>query len=146
MKKTRKDGIHYNRKFHRWELWDIQTLIYFHNIQDHESMISTWKEVANVAISVYGFSKDKLDWQSVAEFEPDYTKVKKLIRKEFQGNVVVTVSEDEVRLWVCNSEGQNIFRFKALGEIHSGGSDIMVIPVLPKKKKVMPTLPKKGKV
>jgi len=142
MKKSRKDGIHYNRKFHRWEIWDINSMIYLKYIEDGESMIASWKEVANIAISVYGFSKDELDWQSVAEFEPDYTKVIRLIRKEFHGNIVVTISEDEVRIWVCNAQGENIFRFKALGEIHSGGNDVIVMPVMSKKKK---SIPRRGK-
>ena len=51
----------------------------------------------------------------------------KHIRKEFKGNVLVTVSENEVRLWVCNEKGENIFRFKAMGKVHQGNQDIMVI-------------------
>jgi hypothetical protein len=58
-----------------------------------------------------------------------YMEKKKMkpIRKEFKGNVLVTVSENEVRLWVCNEQGENIFRFKALGKVHRGKQDIMVI-------------------
>ena len=47
-------------------------------------------------------------------------------RKEFEGNIMVTISDNEVRLWVCNQNGQNIFRFKAIGEVHKGGQDITV--------------------
>jgi hypothetical protein len=50
-----------------------------------------------------------------------------MIRKEFKGSMLVTVSDNEVRLWVCNDEGQNIFRFKAVGEVHQGGNDIIVV-------------------
>ena len=48
-------------------------------------------------------------------------------RKEFKGNVLVTVSEQEVRVWVCNEKGENIFRFKALGKVYKGDSDITMI-------------------
>jgi len=48
-------------------------------------------------------------------------------RKEFIGNVLVTTSEDEVRLWVCNSRGENIFRFKAIGKVYKTGKDITVL-------------------
>lgn len=48
-------------------------------------------------------------------------------RKEFEGNVLVTVSEEEVRVWVCNKKGENIFRFKALGKVYKGQQDIIVI-------------------
>lgn len=51
----------------------------------------------------------------------------KVKRKEFEGNVKVTVSEREVRLWVCNEEGLNIFRFKAIGEVHSQEDGVVVI-------------------
>lgn len=47
-------------------------------------------------------------------------------RKEFTGNISVSISENEVRVWVCRG-GENIFRFKALGEVHMGGNDIIVI-------------------
>jgi len=51
-----------------------------------------------------------------------------VITKEFSGNVLVTISEREVRLWVCNEKGQNIFRFKTIGEVHtSGNDDVMII-------------------
>ena len=36
---------------------------------------------------------------------------------EFQGNIRVTVSPKEVRVWVCNSVGQCVFRFKANGKV-----------------------------
>lgn len=47
--------------------------------------------------------------------------------KEFKGNVKVTILDNEVRLWVCNEEGMNIFRFKALGKVYEGQQDITVI-------------------
>ena len=50
-----------------------------------------------------------------------------VVQEEFQGNVRVSVSEHEVRIWVCNEEGMNIFRFKALGKVYDQGKDIMVI-------------------
>ena len=50
----------------------------------------------------------------------------KIERKEFEGNVLVTVSDHEVRIWVCK-EGVNIFRFKALGTVHEGPQDLIVI-------------------
>jgi len=48
-------------------------------------------------------------------------------RKEFKGNVAVSISEHEVRVWVCNAEGENIFRFKAIGRVHKGHPDVIVI-------------------
>ena len=48
-------------------------------------------------------------------------------RREFKGNVAVSISEDEVRVWVCNDRGENIFRFKALGRVHKGVQDVTVI-------------------
>ena len=53
----------------------------------------------------------------------------KTIRKEFQGNIKVTISEREVRLWVCNQRGENIFRFKAQGQVHYGGTDVTILPI-----------------
>ena len=50
-------------------------------------------------------------------------------RKEFEGNVLVTISEKEVRLWVCNTNGKNVFRFKVLGKIHKAGTDITIFPI-----------------
>lgn len=53
----------------------------------------------------------------------------KPIQKEFKGNILVTITENEVRLWVCNEKAENIFRFKALGKVHESisGNDVMVI-------------------
>lgn len=48
--------------------------------------------------------------------------------EDFEGNIKVTVSEHEVRLWVCNKTGENIFRFKAIGQIYRAGNDITVMP------------------
>lgn len=47
----------------------------------------------------------------------------------FKGNVKVTVTEHEVRVWVCDETGQNIFRFKALGDVYhaEGSGDYTVI-------------------
>ena len=51
----------------------------------------------------------------------------KLEQKEFEGNILVTISDKEVRLWICNESG-NIFRFKATGEVHQAGQDITILP------------------
>ena len=51
----------------------------------------------------------------------------KVGRKQFQGNIAVSVSDNEVRLWVCNDQGKNIFRFKATGKVHKDEHDIIVI-------------------
>ena len=46
---------------------------------------------------------------------------------EFSGNVKVTISEKEVRVWVCDEKGCQ-FRFKAMGKVlRSGGMDVMVV-------------------
>lgn len=52
-----------------------------------------------------------------------------MIDREFKGNVRVTASNNEVRVWVCNEEGQNIFRFKAIGKVFLdlAGKDYTVI-------------------
>ena len=41
-----------------------------------------------------------------------------IARKEFKGNIAVSVSDNEVRIWCCDDQGKNIFRFKAVGEVH----------------------------
>ena len=51
-----------------------------------------------------------------------------MIDKQFEGNIRVTVSKNEVRLWVCNYKGENIFRFKATGKVYEAGKDITVLP------------------
>lgn len=48
-------------------------------------------------------------------------------RREFKGNVAVSISDRQVRVWVCNSNGENIFRFMALGKVHRGEQDVIVI-------------------
>ena len=53
-------------------------------------------------------------------------------RSEFKGNVAISCSEKEVRLWVCNDEGVNVFRFKFIGNVysyklHDGHQDIIVL-------------------
>lgn len=49
-------------------------------------------------------------------------------RKELEGNILVTISDNEVRLWVCNEKGENIFRFKAIGKVFAAGNDVTIIP------------------
>ena len=51
----------------------------------------------------------------------------KISKKEFKGNVLVRVTDQEVRIWVCNEEGENIFRLKALGKVSEGTKDVIVI-------------------
>ena len=51
----------------------------------------------------------------------------KIVTKEFDGHVRVTVSDNEVRLWVCNSDSCCVFRLKALGKTHVGEQDVMVM-------------------
>jgi len=48
-------------------------------------------------------------------------------RKEFKGNIAVSISDREVRVWVCNDKGMNIFRFKAIGKVFANEKDIIVI-------------------
>lgn len=52
----------------------------------------------------------------------------KVERKEFEGNILVTISDDQVRLWVCDQRGVNIFRFKAMGKVYKAGQEITVMP------------------
>ena len=47
--------------------------------------------------------------------------------KEFEGNIKITISEKEVRLWVCNSKGSNIFRLKAVGKVYKYANDITIL-------------------
>jgi hypothetical protein len=117
MRIKREDGIHYNRKFNRWELWIGGEAIYLRYINDpKEDIMDARKATIKMAKEQYGF----------VETDPTLKKVK-LDRKEFKGNILVTISEHEVRLWVCDQWAQNIFRFKALGEVKTGGNDIVVI-------------------
>ena len=51
----------------------------------------------------------------------------KVVEKEFKGNVLVKSSEKEVRIWVCNAEGENIFRFKTFGKVFRNSQDITII-------------------
>ncbi len=46
--------------------------------------------------------------------------------REFIGNIKVTISNKEVRVWLCNKDGCQ-FRFKAVGKVIKSGNDIMVI-------------------
>lgn len=47
--------------------------------------------------------------------------------KELQGNIRITVSQNEVRIWVCNKKGQNIFRFKAMGKIFEAEDGVVIM-------------------
>ena len=47
--------------------------------------------------------------------------------KKFEGNILVTISDNEVRLWVCNQNGENILRFKAMGKVYKAGQDITIL-------------------
>ena len=50
-----------------------------------------------------------------------------VIRKEFKGNIAVSISNHEVRVWVCDLKtGANIFRFKATGKVYHHGSDVTI--------------------
>ena len=50
--------------------------------------------------------------------------------REFIGNIKVTISKKEVRVWLCNENGCQ-FRFKAMGKVVKSNNikmnDIMVI-------------------
>ena len=50
----------------------------------------------------------------------------KPLQKEFEGNILITISDNEVRLWVCNDKGENIFRFKAIGRVYHSGGDVII--------------------
>ena len=119
-KRLKADGIHYNRKFNRWELWVGFQMIYFYNIGESEDHIESYKAVVKQATNLYGYD-------AVHPPKADPVPLKKISRKEFEGNILVTISEHEVRLWVCNHKNENIFRFKALGEVRQGGNDVIVI-------------------
>lgn len=49
-----------------------------------------------------------------------------VIDKTFEGNVKITVSEDQVRIWVCK-DGISIFRFKFLGNVHGSDHEFVMI-------------------
>jgi len=51
----------------------------------------------------------------------------KIIDKRFEGSIRVTVSKNEVRLWLCNEKGESIFRFKFIGEVHGKNNEFVVI-------------------
>lgn len=43
----------------------------------------------------------------------------KVDRKEFgMVNVEITVSDNELRLWACNENGESVLRIKAQGKVH----------------------------
>ena len=48
-------------------------------------------------------------------------------REEFEGNIMITISPHEIRIWVCNKNGENIFRFKALGKVYRAGNDVTIL-------------------
>ena len=50
-----------------------------------------------------------------------------MIDKEFKGNFRITISDHEVRVWLCNAEGQNEFRLKFMGDVHGQANDIIVV-------------------
>ena len=45
----------------------------------------------------------------------------------YEGNVQIAIEEKQVRVWVCNTEGENIFRLKAMGKVVKSGKDVVVI-------------------
>ena len=51
----------------------------------------------------------------------------KVEKRECHGNLMVSITENEVRIWVCNDFGENIFRFKALGKVSKSKQDVIVI-------------------
>ena len=53
--------------------------------------------------------------------------------QEFTGNIIVTISKNEVRVWVCNENGCQ-FRFKAIGKVVKSNNDVMVIAETPERK------------
>lgn len=57
----------------------------------------------------------------------------KIEKREFEGNILVTISDHEVRLWVCDKMGSNIFRFKATGRVFRTEQDVTVLPFSQKK-------------
>ena len=50
-------------------------------------------------------------------------------RIEFEGNILITIQKNEVKLWVCNHNGENIFRFKAIGKVYKSGADITILSI-----------------
>lgn len=42
-------------------------------------------------------------------------------------NTSVSASDKEVRVWCCGANGASIFRLKALGKVHVGLHDIIVV-------------------
>lgn len=47
-------------------------------------------------------------------------------RDEFEGNIKITISKNEVRLWVCK-DGISVFRFKALGKVYKSNDSIVIL-------------------
>jgi hypothetical protein len=50
----------------------------------------------------------------------------KYTKKEFEGNVAISMSDNEVRIWICK-DGQSIFRIKAIGKVYKGETGVIVI-------------------
>lgn len=58
--------------------------------------------------------------------EAEHTKKKALWNPtEFEGNIKVTISEQEVRVWVCDEEGCR-YRFKAIGKVTDTGQGVVI--------------------
>ena len=51
----------------------------------------------------------------------------KVLEEEFKGNVLIKSSDKEVRIWVCDENGNNIFRFKAMGMVYKNHGDVMIV-------------------
>jgi len=51
-----------------------------------------------------------------------------MLDQEFPGNVRITISDNEMRIWVCDENGCK-FRFKAFGKaIQYNAMDFMIVP------------------
>lgn len=53
---SKKDGIHYNRKYHRWELWINNDLIYMRWIHD-EDLMEARKATVKMAKNMYNYEE-----------------------------------------------------------------------------------------
>lgn len=76
-------------------------------------------------------------WEAIKEDMKNTKKGKLKVQgsKEFAGNILVTVSDNEVRVWVCK-DGMNIFRFKALGKVFKSDTDVIIIGNINESKEV----------
>jgi len=50
----------------------------------------------------------------------------KITRREFEGNVKISITDQEVRIWICK-EGVSVFRIKAMGKVYSDKTDVVVL-------------------